>query len=175
MSDLPSIVVITITSCEVAELTGKRHDHVLRDIDSILKEISPELGYGFKSSTYTDNNNRSYRQVDLDRDSAYCLVAGYDANARMRIIKRWQELEAKIEQPTLKIDGLSKKKQKKLKERMDEIREKRKARDLPRLKLVTPFELRYDETYFKGMAWLDSQAGTELSEKNIVVELSDEV
>ena len=58
---------------------------------------------------------------------------------------------------------------------MDEIREKRKARDLPRLKLVTPFELRYDETYFKGMAWLDSQAGTELSEKNIVVEFSDEV
>lgn len=31
----------------------------------------------------------------MDRDSTYCLVAGYDANARMRIIKRWQELESK--------------------------------------------------------------------------------
>ena len=84
----------TMTSREIAELTGKRHDHVLRDIDRLLETLSPDLGNGFKSSTYVSGDPpREYRQFILDRDSTYCLVAGYDANARMRIIKRWQELE----------------------------------------------------------------------------------
>ena len=36
----------------------------------------------------------------MDRDSSICLVSGYDANARMRIIKRWQELESAAPAPT---------------------------------------------------------------------------
>ena len=87
-------VASTMTSREIAELTGKRHDHVLRDIDGILKTLSPDLGKGFKSTTYKDSTGKENRMFELDRDSSYCLVAGYDANARMRIIKRWQELEA---------------------------------------------------------------------------------
>ena len=30
---------LTMTSREVAELTGKRHDHVLRDIEVMLSEL----------------------------------------------------------------------------------------------------------------------------------------
>ena len=84
---------LTMTSRAVSELTGKRHDHVLRDIDNLLKTLSPELGTGF-SITYEGDPGKGYRYYVMDRDSTYCLVAGYDANARMRIIKRWQELEA---------------------------------------------------------------------------------
>lgn len=85
----------TMSSREIAELTGKRHDHVIRDVDTLLKTLSPELGNGFKSSTYISGDPpREYRMFVMDRDSSYCLIAGYDANARMRIIKRWQELEA---------------------------------------------------------------------------------
>lgn len=85
---------LSMTSREIAEITGKQHKHVLRDIDAILETLSPELGLGFKSSTYKDSSGKENRQFELDRDSAYCVVAGYDANARMKIIKRWQELEA---------------------------------------------------------------------------------
>jgi Rha family phage regulatory protein len=84
---------VSMTSREIAELTGKQHKHVLRDIDDVLKVLSPELGLGFKSSTYVDSTGKSNRQFELDKDSTICLIAGYDANARMRIIKRWQELE----------------------------------------------------------------------------------
>jgi len=83
-----------MTSCEIAELVGKRHDHVIRDIDNLLESISPELGNGIRPTSYADPTGRTYRMFELDRDSTYCLVAGYDANARMKIIKRWQELEA---------------------------------------------------------------------------------
>ena len=84
----------TMTSREIAELTGKRHADVLRDIDRTIESLNEDLRLGFKSSTYKDSTGKENRMYELDRDSSYCLVAGYDANARMRIIKRWQELEA---------------------------------------------------------------------------------
>lgn len=86
--------VTSMTSREIAELTGKRHADVLRDIDRLLESLNADLRSGFKTSTYTSGDPpREYRQFILDRDATYCLVTGYDANARMRIIKRWQELE----------------------------------------------------------------------------------
>lgn len=91
----------TMTSREIAELTGKRHADVLRDIDRIIKSLDADLRSGFKSTTYADQTGKSNRMFELDRDSTYCLVAGYDPSARMRIIKRWQDLEAKVETPTL--------------------------------------------------------------------------
>ncbi|MBV5310891.1 Rha family transcriptional regulator [Chromatium okenii] len=95
MSNITLFNTLTMTSREIAELTGKEHKNVLRDIDNLLTTLSSDLSFGFKSSTYTSGDPpRSYRQFELDRDSSLCLVAGYDANARMRIIKRWQELEA---------------------------------------------------------------------------------
>ena len=80
-----------MTSREIAELTGKRHDNVMRDIDTLVKSISQELGNGFKSTSYADPTGRTYRMFKLDRDSTYCLVAGYDAMARMKVIKRLGE------------------------------------------------------------------------------------
>lgn len=90
-----------MTSREVAELTGKQHNHVLRDIDVLLESLSPDLDSGFKSTTYTSGDPpRAYRQYILDRDATYCLISGYDATSRMRIIKRWQDLESTLSLPT---------------------------------------------------------------------------
>lgn len=86
---------LTMTSREIAELTGKRHDNILRDIDTLILSLSSEMRNGFESSVYESGNPpREYRQYILDRDSTYCLIAGYDATARMKIIKRWQALES---------------------------------------------------------------------------------
>lgn len=84
---------LTMTSREIAELTGKEHKNVLRDIDNLLISLGSELSLGF-SMTYEGPKELGYRYFLLDRDSAYCLMSGYDAISRMRIIKRWQELEA---------------------------------------------------------------------------------
>lgn len=88
--------ILTMSSRVIAELTGKRHDHVLRDIDNLLKTLSPDLGLGYKSTTYKDSNGKKNRMYQMDKDATICLVAGYDANARMRIIKRWQALENEV-------------------------------------------------------------------------------
>jgi phage regulator Rha-like protein len=99
MSDLifPGFV-LSMTSKEIAELTGKEHKNVLRDIDALIENLKQNNGSDLSlgiSATYDGDPKHGYRVYLLDRDSTYCLIAGYDAATRMRIIKRWQELEAK--------------------------------------------------------------------------------
>ena len=91
--------VVTMSSRDIAELTGKRHSDVLRDIRNIEKALNAELRLGFKSSTYKDSTGKSNRCYQMDKDSTLCLITGYDVNSRMRIIKRWQELEAQAQKP----------------------------------------------------------------------------
>lgn len=90
-----TVVPVTMSSREIADLTGKRHSDVLRDIDNLVESLNADLRLSFISSTYKDSTGKENRMYQMDRDASYCLVAGYDPNARMRIIKRWQELETR--------------------------------------------------------------------------------
>lgn len=94
---------LTMSSREIAELTGKDHSHVMRDIRDIVVQMeqNPDLDFACKSSTYVGLNGQAYPQYELDKDSTYCLIAGYSAVLRMKIIKRWQELEQQVEKPRL--------------------------------------------------------------------------
>ncbi|WP_323938682.1 phage regulatory protein/antirepressor Ant [Aeromonas hydrophila] len=79
-----------MSSVEIAELTGKEHKNVLADIRKMLVEIQSAE----KSADYQDSMGRAQPCLMLDKDESLCLVAGYSAVLRMRIIRRWQELEA---------------------------------------------------------------------------------
>lgn len=90
---------LTMTSREIAELTGKRHADVMRDIRAMCIDLqNANLRFVCKSSTYTGDNDQQYPQYELDKDTSLTLLLGYDAVARMRVVKRWQELEA-MQQP----------------------------------------------------------------------------
>nr|WP_245169259.1 Rha family transcriptional regulator [Staphylococcus hyicus] len=60
-----------VDSREVAEMVGKRHDHLVRDIDNYLGVIlqNPKLGAAdfFVESSYTSNNNNMYKRYLLTR------------------------------------------------------------------------------------------------------------
>ncbi|EIS3744298.1 phage regulatory protein/antirepressor Ant [Aeromonas hydrophila] len=79
-----------MSSVEIAELTGKEHKNVLADIRKMLVEIQSAE----KSADYQDSMGRAQPCLMLDKNESLCLVAGYSAVLRMRIIRRWQELEA---------------------------------------------------------------------------------
>ncbi|WP_432718727.1 Rha family transcriptional regulator [Pseudomonas syringae] len=78
-------------SLEIAKLTGKRHDSVIRDIRNMLNELESDL-HSFEE-VYRDQGGRTYPCFKLDRHHTECLLTGYSAKMRMAVIKRWHELE----------------------------------------------------------------------------------
>ena len=86
---------VTMTSREIAELTGKNHADVMRDIRIMVDQLTKaEMLSCANSTTYAGKDGRQYPQYELDKDTCLTLLLGYDAVARMKVVKRWQELEA---------------------------------------------------------------------------------
>ncbi|EPX0525720.1 phage antirepressor KilAC domain-containing protein [Yersinia enterocolitica] len=89
--------VVTMSSREVAELTGKRHTDVKRDIEVMMAQLNEDVSKF--AHTYLDSMNRTQTEYLLDRDHVECLLAGYSAVIRMKVIRRLQELEDKNQIP----------------------------------------------------------------------------
>lgn len=83
----------TMTSREIAELTGKEHFHVMRDIRTMLGELSLAEG-GYIQNWRHPQNGQVYEEFALSKDLTITLISGYNVTMRHRIVTRWQELEA---------------------------------------------------------------------------------
>lgn len=81
----------TMSSREIAELTGSTHDNVLKTVRSLI-----ERGVIFGNETpYTHpQNGQTYAEFHLSYRDTMVVVSGYSIELRARIIDRWQELEA---------------------------------------------------------------------------------
>ena len=104
----------TMSSREIAELTGKEHSNVKRDISAMVLQLNypskklkdcpvfdpSELkGHNIYLKPFEYIGNY-YDEFFLDQDMSLLLVSGYNVNLRLSIIKRWKELEVKqIETP----------------------------------------------------------------------------
>jgi Rha family phage regulatory protein len=93
----PSNGVPTVSSLEIAALTGKRHDDVLKDIRRILEES--EIGLGQFAASYLNTQNKQQPCYHLPKMECDLVISGYSVKYRLAIIKRWHELEAKIAAP----------------------------------------------------------------------------
>lgn len=91
--------VVTMGSLEIAELTGKLHTHVMRDIRKMLNDLG-EGGETIFGSTYTDASNRQSACFKLPRREVDILLTGYSVPLRAKVIDRWRELEAAVAKPT---------------------------------------------------------------------------
>ena len=85
--------VLTMSSREIAELTGKQHKNVLADIRKMLDDL--EIDSAIFTAQYKDGTGRSLVMFNLPKRETLILVSGYNVAMRARIIDRWQELEEK--------------------------------------------------------------------------------
>lgn len=89
---------ITMSSREIAELSGKRHDNVMRDIRDMLAELANQGELSvlkIEETPYVnEQNGQVYTEFHLDKELTITLVAGYSTILRRRIVSRWMELES---------------------------------------------------------------------------------
>ena len=92
----------TMSSLEIAGLTGKGHNDVLKDIRRILGQAG--IAEGRFTLSYKDRSGKANKCYNLPRLECDLVISGYSVPYRMAIIKRWHELELKqLEQPQFKL------------------------------------------------------------------------
>lgn len=92
----------TMTSLEISELTGKRHDNVMADIRKMLAELHGDGGVLIFQDTHTNTQNgQSYSIFKLPKRESLILVSGYSVTMRAKIIDRWDALETGKSKPAM--------------------------------------------------------------------------
>lgn len=86
---------LTMSSLEIAELTGKEHRNVMADIRKMFEELGQAAADFSATAFYQVNNATREREIfNLPKRESLILVSGYSAILRARIVDRWQELES---------------------------------------------------------------------------------
>lgn len=83
-----------MSSKEIADLTGKRHDHVMRDVESMLNELEidlPKFG-GISKDSY----GRDQKAYFLPKREVEILITGYSIKLRAKVIDRLKEVEQEL-------------------------------------------------------------------------------
>lgn len=87
----------TMSSREIAELTGKEHKNVKRDCEIMFTEL--ELDTLSFERIYLDGMNRQQTEYLLTYELVQTLITGYNIKLRHAVIQRLNELEFKVSQP----------------------------------------------------------------------------
>jgi len=84
---------INMTTVEIAEQTGKRHDHVLRDTRKMLTELYGDESLPRFGEWYKADNGQEYECYSLPKNEVLTLISGYSIPLRAKIIRRLDKLE----------------------------------------------------------------------------------
>ena len=87
--------VQTMTSLEIAELTGKQHNDVLKAIRKMEPAWTQVTQGKFSLSTYQDATGRTLPCYSLTKTECLYIATKFNDEARAKLVLRWQELELK--------------------------------------------------------------------------------
>lgn len=99
MQNLTIAQTLTMSSREIAELTGKQHKDVLADCRKMFEALN--IQSADFSADYKDSKGRTYQEFLLDQDLTMTLVMGYSIELRHKVAKRWRELEEQAKKPAI--------------------------------------------------------------------------
>ena len=98
MKELINTIEQTMSSFEIAKLTGKQHKHVMRDIRDLNIGYEnlhlPKIGQMFKITELPNGARRNDPYFELTKMQTFDLLTGYNTELRIKVNRRWAELEA---------------------------------------------------------------------------------
>ena len=98
MKELINTIEQTMSSFEIAKLTGKQHKHVMRDIRELNKGYEklymPKIGQILKITDLGFGRQRNDPYFELTKMQTFDLLTGYNTELRINVNRRWAELEA---------------------------------------------------------------------------------
>ena len=102
---VPAVQALSMSSREIAELTGKDHKNVLADVRKMLDDLG--ICSADFSADVQDAYGRRQPGFNLPKRETLILISGYNIQMRARIIDRWQELESSTKHGVLAIPNFS--------------------------------------------------------------------
>ena len=82
-----------MTSLEIAELTGKSHSHLMRDIRNMEPAWEKVNGTKFGLVDYRDKKGESRPCYQLTKTECLYIATKFNDEARAKLVLRWEELE----------------------------------------------------------------------------------
>ena len=82
-----------MTSLQIAEVTGKNHAHVMRDIRNLLEQGVNESNFGLVE--YKDKKGETRPMYNLTPKGCLILASGYDPVLREKIVDKLEEYQQK--------------------------------------------------------------------------------
>lgn len=98
MKELINTIEQTMSSFEIAKLTGKQHSHIMRDIRILNKAYEnlhqSKIGLKHRISDLGEGRQRNDPYFELTKMQTFDLLTGYNTELRIKVNRRWAELEA---------------------------------------------------------------------------------
>ena len=83
----------TMTSLEIAELTGKQHKNVMQAIRNMEPGWEKVAGLKFQLGSYKDANGQLRPCYQLTKTECLYIATKFNDEARAKLVLRWEELE----------------------------------------------------------------------------------
>lgn len=101
----------TMTSLQIAEVSGKRHAHVLEAIRKMENAWEKVNGTKFRLVEYRDSKGENRPMYELTKTECLYIATKFNDEARAKLVLRWEQLENQTKQsaiqlPTNYIDAL---------------------------------------------------------------------
>ena len=84
----------TMTSLEIAEVTGKKHSHVMEAIRKMEPAWEKVSESKFRLASYTDAQGKERPCYNLTKRECLFIATKFNDEARARLVIRWEQLES---------------------------------------------------------------------------------
>lgn len=84
---------LTMTSLQIADILGRQHGHVLRDIRIMEPAWEKEAHSKFGLSSYKDRSGKKVPMFILTKTECLYVATKFNDQARAKLVLRWEQLE----------------------------------------------------------------------------------